>query len=62
MNSQVATLSFFDKAPLIGKLQFQIEATRLPDGPFGQRAKPILPITFDFFGSAITAAEVLASI
>jgi hypothetical protein len=38
MNSQVAFFWPSLKAALIGKLQFQIEVTRLPDGPFGQRA------------------------
>ena len=61
MNSQVAALSFSDNAALIGKLQFQIDVTRLPDGPLGQRAKPILPTTLDFSGLAITAAEPWAS-
>src|SRR5690606_138044 len=44
MNSQVAFFAFSSRAALMGKPQFQIEVTRLPDGPFGQRAKPILPI------------------
>ena len=46
---------------MIGKLQFQMEVTRFPDGPLGQRAKPILPTTLDFSGLATTAALPCAS-
>ena len=38
MNSQVAFLALSLSAALIGKPQFQIEVTRLPFGPLGQRA------------------------
>ena len=38
MNSQVARFCLSDSAALIGKPQFQIEVTRLPFGPLGQRA------------------------
>ena len=38
MKSQVAFLRLSGSAALIGKPQFQFEVTRLPDGPFGQRA------------------------
>ena len=38
MNSQVARFAFSESAALIGKPQFQIDETRLPEGPFGQRA------------------------
>src|SRR6185312_915144 len=38
MNSHAAFFCFGDAAALIGKPQFQIDVTRLPDGPFGQRA------------------------
>ena len=38
MNSHVAFFCFSVSAALIGKPQFQIEVTRLPFGPFGQRA------------------------
>src|SRR5581483_957614 len=48
-------------AALIGKPQFQIDVTRLPVGPFGQRANANLPITFDFSGFISTAAEECAS-
>src|SRR5689334_15693589 len=61
MNSHVAFFCFSDSAALIGKPQFQIEVTRLPLGPLGQRAKPILPITFDFSGLLSTAADECAS-
>src|SRR5687768_811591 len=61
MNSQVAFLARSLRAALIGKPQFQMEVTRLPDGPFGQRAKPILPMTRDFSGLLRTAADEWAS-
>ena len=38
--SHVAFFCFSDSEALIGKPQFQIDVTRLPDGPRGQRAKP----------------------
>ncbi len=38
MNSQVAFFACSLSAALIGKPQFQIDVTRLPLGPFGQRA------------------------
>jgi hypothetical protein len=38
MKSQVARFAFSESAALIGKPQFQIDETRLPEGPFGQRA------------------------
>ena len=38
MNSQVAFLALSLSAALMGKPQFQIDVTRLPLGPFGQRA------------------------
>ena len=61
MNSQVAFFAFSLRAALMGNPQFQIEVTRLPDGPFGQRAKPILPMTFDLSGLFSTAADECAS-
>src|SRR5205823_9224826 len=61
MKSQVARFAFSGRAALIGKPQFQIEVTRLPLGPAGQRAKPILPMTFDFSGLLSTAADECAS-
>ena len=45
----------------MGKPQFQIEVTRLPAGPRGQRAKPTLPMTLDFSGLFRTAADEWAS-
>ena len=62
MNSQVAFFFLSGKAALIGKLQFQIEVTRLPEGPLGQRAKPILPITFELAGLLMTPAVLCASV
>src|SRR5262245_20472389 len=38
MKSQVAFLARSLRAPLMGKPQFQIDVTRLPLGPLGQRA------------------------
>src|SRR5688572_27131937 len=38
MKSQVARLARSESAALIGKPQFQIDDTRLPEGPRGQRA------------------------
>ena len=38
MNSQVAFFCLSLSAALIGKPQFQIDVTRLPAGPLGQRA------------------------
>ena len=38
MNSHVARFALSDSAALIGKPQFQIDVTRLPFGPLGQRA------------------------
>ena len=38
MNNQVAFLAFSLRAALMGKPQFQIDVTRLPLGPLGQRA------------------------
>ena len=38
MKSQVAFLARSLSAALIGKPQFQIDVTRLPAGPLGQRA------------------------
>src|SRR5918996_900804 len=35
MKSQVARFAFSESAALIGKPQFQIDETRLPDGPLG---------------------------
>src|SRR5688572_17584576 len=61
MKSHVARLALSFSAALIGKPQFQIEVTRLPEGPLGQRAKPILPMTLDFSGLLSTAAEEWAS-
>src|SRR5690606_30902822 len=57
MKSQVARLALSLRAALIGKPQFQIDVTRLPEGPLGQRAKPILPMTRDLSGLLSTAAE-----
>ena len=54
MNSQVACRAFSGNAELIGMAQFQIELTRRPEGPLGQRANPILPMTFERSGLAIT--------
>ena len=56
MNSQVAWRAFSGSAELIGMAQFQIELTRRPLGPLGQRAKPILPMTFERSGLAMTVA------
>ena len=61
MNSHVARFALSESAALIGKPQFQIEVTRLPEGPAGQRAKPILPITLECSGLLSTAAEECAS-
>ena len=61
MNSHVARFALSGSAAFTGKPQFQIDVTRLPEGPRGQRAKPILPITFDFSGLFSTAAEECAS-
>ena len=61
MNSHVAFFCLSVSAALTGNPQFQIDVTRLPFGPFGQRAYAILPITFDFSGLLITAADECAS-
>ena len=61
MNSHVAFLPRSESAALTGKPQFQIDVTRLPVGPLGQRAKPILPMTLDFSGLLSTAADECAS-
>src|SRR4029079_17780868 len=61
MKSQGARFCFSDSAALIGKPQFQMEVTRFPFGPAGQRAKPILPMTFDFSGLFSSAADECAS-
>src|SRR5689334_5834809 len=61
MKSHVAFLARSESAAFTGNPQFQIDVTRLPEGPFGQRAKPILPTTFDFSGLLSTAAEECAS-
>src|SRR4029453_9582774 len=61
MNSPVAFFCFSVSAALIGKPQFQIEVTRLPFGPFGQRAYATLPTPFDFSGLVSTAADECAS-
>src|SRR5689334_18704640 len=61
MNSQVARFCLSESAALIGKPQFQIDVQRFPVGPFGQRAKAILPTTFDFSGLTSTDADECAS-
>src|SRR6187549_3912572 len=61
MKSHVAFFCLSVSAALIGNPQFQIDVTRLPFGPLGQRAYAILPTTFDFSGLVITAADECAS-
>src|SRR4030095_11495438 len=62
LKSHVAFFWRSDSAALIGKPQFQIEVTRLPLGPLGQRAEATLPTTFDCSGLWMTAADECASI
>ena len=61
MKSHVARLAGSGSALLIGIAQFQMDVTRRPDGPFGQRAKPILPTTFERSGFPTTVTVVWPS-
>src|SRR5215204_5532637 len=61
MKSQVAFLRLSVSAALMGKPQFQIELTRLPEGPLGQRAYATLPMTLDFSALLTTEADEWAS-